>query len=184
MRTAAASRLLERAGQMEAILLVPLVALLAADGNRRVSAAILEQLSVASLVFGSVELFVGIVLLWKTVNRWAKWIPSFALLGCIKALASLSSGRKFSFPNEPYPRSEAAVVVLFSLLAGALTWRYVSRTPTRLEGVGLLALLVSTFPVLFFGDYPVVMATSVAVGLLAMALARFESSRRESVAAL
>ena len=83
------ARILDCAAKLEAILLVPILGLMVLDGNRRLAEIILEGVSGKRLLVGGAELVFATVLLWKTVSRWARWVPGLTFFGTLRASGPL-----------------------------------------------------------------------------------------------
>ena len=165
-------------GEVDAVLLVPITALLLGLGNLEVALYVRGDATFGRLVLGGAGLAVGTLVLWATVTRWARWVPAFMGMGALKALYSTFAGTMFSFADRPLARALAASVVVCAGLAAMLSWGFVRHKPEGRERVALLLFMVSTYPVLFFDRYPVVLLVSAAAGLSALAFGRLGPTSR------
>ena len=111
------TRILDCVAKLEAILLVPILGLIVLDGNRRLSAILLEGVEVRRVLVGTVELVLETTLLWKTVSTWARWVPAFMVLGALRAGGSLLTGE---FRHKPSPRIETGLFIVYALVTFAL----------------------------------------------------------------
>jgi hypothetical protein len=168
-------RMIRYVASVDALVLVPVTALVLFDGNRRIATAALERFSVITALLGTTELLVGVGVLSATVPRWAKWVPGLIGLGALKGLWSVWTGTMFSFPDKSFPRVEAVLFVLYAGCAALLTWRFVNRRPEGHERIAIVVFLVSTFPVLFFKSQPGILIPSLTIGLAALLLGRSKS---------
>lgn len=162
--------------EADAVLLVPITALILFLGNLEISMCLREGATVGRLLLGGAGLAVGTLVLWATVTRWARWVPAFMGMGALKALYSTFAGTMFSFPDRPLSRVFAALAVVCAGLAAILSWRFVDNKPEGREKAALLVFMVSTYPVLFFDKYPVVLVVSAVAALSALALGRLTST--------
>jgi hypothetical protein len=154
------------------------------DGNRRVGETVLAGATGRQALAGSAELALGIVLLWKTEARWAKWVPGMMGFGALRALGSVLTG---SFHNRPLSRVEPGLFIVYAVATLAFTFRYSSHKPKGFEKVALLVFMISTFPYTMYATYarthptgnslPVAIA-SITLGVAALGLARVRVVRR------
>ncbi len=169
---------LDCASKLEAILLVPAVALLIGFGNLQLAKFLLEGASLRYFLIGSGELILGSILLWTTVTRWAQWVPGIMRLGALRAFISLWTGTIPGYHPTPVPRIETAFFIVYAVAAGALSWRYSWRRPKEFEKVSLMVFIISTFPILFLDRYPTFVLVSVTFGVAVLGLARLKRVRR------
>jgi hypothetical protein len=170
--------LLEWVAGADSIILVVCGVLLVVDGNLRIGRAAAGTASAFRVLMGSAELTLAIILLWATVSRWAKWIPALTALAILKALFSLRTGRMFSFPDRPLPRTETATFILIAGAILALTWRFIDHKPKPQERVGLLVVLVSTFPLVSFSAHSDIQIVSLLLGMAVLGLIRWRLTHR------
>lgn len=174
------ARILDCVARLEAILLVPILGLIVLDGNRRLSEIVIEGVSGKRVLVGSAELALATILLWKTVSRWAKWVPGIMGLGALRACASLLTG---GFQNRPLSRIESGLFILYAVATLAFTLGYHSRQPNGVEKAALLIFMISTFPIFMYAGIdprrspPPLAIMSVTIGVAALGLARLGVGR-------
>jgi hypothetical protein len=178
-------RILDCLAKLEPILLVPILGLIVADGNRRLGEIIIEGVSGKRVLVGSAEIALATLLLWKTVSRWARWVPAFMVLGALRAGGSLLTGE---FQNRSLSRMESGLFIVYAVATLGFTFRYHSRQPKGFEKAALLIFMISTFPIIMFaGIYPrkstpPLAIASVTIGVAALGLARLGVRRHRTSA--
>ena len=69
---------------------------------------------------------IAAVVLWLTIKAWARWVMAVAFLGALKGTIGLIAGTTLSPPFGQYPRISALEEVLYLLVAGFLSYRFVA----------------------------------------------------------
>jgi hypothetical protein len=155
-------------------LLVPILGFIVLDGNRRTAEIILEGVSGKRVLVGGAELALATILLWKTVPRWAKWVPGFMVLGALRACGPLLTGE---FQNRPRSRMESGLFIVYAFATLAFTFGY------HFEKTALLIFMISTFQYMTSamayprsGPSPIAIA-SVTIGVATLGLVRLGVGR-------
>ena len=161
-------------------MLVPILGFVVLDGNRRLAETILEGVSGKRVLVGGAELALATMLLWRTVSRWAKWVPGIMGLGALRACGSLLTDE---FHNRPLSRIESGLFIVYAVATLAFTLGYHSRKPKGFEKSALLTFMISTFPYIMSamayprsGPSPIAIA-SVTIGVAILGLARLGVGR-------
>jgi hypothetical protein len=168
------SRILDCVVKLEAILLVPILGFMVLDGNRRIAEIIVEGVSGKRVLVGGVELALATIFLWKTVSRWARWVPGLMFLGTLRACGPLLTGE---LQNKPLSRIESGLFIVYAVATLAFTFGYHSRQPKGFEKAALLIFMISTFPIIMYGGIyprrspPPLAIVSVTIGVAALGLA-------------
>jgi len=176
---------LERIGNADAILLVPVIGLITLDVGRRLAVLVTEGLShtdidsYARLVLVGGELFIALALLWATAPRWAKRATPILALGAFRAFVSLCTGW-MSFQREPIPRTESALSLAFIVVAAILAAPYMSRKPNDRERMALVALIFCGLPAIVLRPQPLVVVVSATVGVTFLGAARMAKRHARS----
>lgn len=119
---------------------------------------------------GWLELVSGAAILLSTVGAWWHLLAGAMVLGAVKSVIVLLTGRDVFAPHTPFPRVEALELLVFAVASVALMVRFRKNPLTVIDRV---ALTVYLFSFMWHGDQVEFSAATpgLALGLFALLVA-------------
>jgi hypothetical protein len=113
--------------------------LLSAGMGRIVWSATSPHYVVWSDPVGWTELALSAAALIASAGVWWQVFAGYMLIGSLKSVIVLITGRDLFAPYGPFPRSEAAAFAAFGVATILLMWRFTKNRPTILDRIALTA---------------------------------------------
>lgn len=92
---------------------------------------------------GWTELALAAAALLSSAGVWWQLFAGYMLIGSLKSVIVLATGRDLFAPYGPFPRPEAAAFAIFGVATILLMWRFNKNRPTILDRMALTAYLFS-----------------------------------------
>jgi hypothetical protein len=130
---------------------------------------------------GWAELALAAVALLSSAGEWWQLFAGYMLIGSLKSVVVLATGRDLFAPYGPFPRPEAAAFAVFGVATILLMWRFKENPPTILDR---LALTAYVFAIAWragtaeFSDFGLGLVVGLGCLFLASAYDRIQRHRR------
>lgn len=113
--------------------------LLSAGMGRVVWSATRPHYIVRSEPMGWTELALGAAALLSSAGVWWQLFAGYMLIGSLKSVIVLITGRDLFAPYGPFPRAESAALAVFGALSILFMWRFTKKPPTIFDRIALTA---------------------------------------------
>lgn len=92
---------------------------------------------------GWTELVLAATILLFSAGVWWQLFAGYMLIGSLKSVIVLITGRDLYAPYGPFPRPEAAALAAYCVATILLMWRFAKNPPTIFDRIALTACLFS-----------------------------------------